>query len=165
LDYTFKCSEEELEKKRHLQEAAENFVKSGASTKELLAALAEAEIGRNTKTLANRVTANVTMPPDSPPCSLEAWDRSNLAYRIQKQLGCKDDGGLTPPISQLFNECMPLSDVAPLVAATEEPSKVSLASSFSGSMMSQAPNPSLGARRGIQPLGLHIVHSSLLLAI
>jgi hypothetical protein len=114
-------------------------VKSGASTKELLAALAEAEIAGNKKTLANKVTANVTMPPDY---SLEAWERSNLADRIQEQRCGKDDGGGTPPISQIFNECIPLSNVTPLVAATE-PSKGSLASFFSGST-SQAPNPSLG---------------------
>ncbi len=119
-------------------------MKSRASTKELLAALAEAKIVRNTKILAERVTANVSMPPDSPPCSLEAWERVNLAYMIQKQRYGNDDGGRTPPISQLFNECIPLSDVAPLVAATSS-ANVLLASSFSGST-SQAPNPSLGAR-------------------
>jgi hypothetical protein len=116
---TFEWSdEEESEKRRRLQEAAENFVKSGASTKELLTALAEAEINQSTKILADRVTTNVTMPPDSPPLSLEAWRNSNLADRIQDQRGGKDDGGLTPPIALLFNECVPLNDVAALVANT-----------------------------------------------
>ncbi len=59
-------------------------MKSGTSTKELLAALAEVEIVRNTTSLANRVTANVTMPPDSPLYSLEEWESSNLADRIQE---------------------------------------------------------------------------------
>jgi hypothetical protein len=130
----FKWSEEELEKKRRLQEAAENFVKNGAKAKELLTALAEAEINRNTKILANRVTTNVTMPPDSPPYSLEAWKNSNLADRIQKQRCGKDDGGLTPPIALIFNDCVLLGDVAALVAATE-PSNTGFCSSRSGQVV------------------------------
>ena len=39
---TIKCSEEELKKKRRLQEAVENLMKCGANTKELLSALAAA---------------------------------------------------------------------------------------------------------------------------
>jgi hypothetical protein len=57
--------------------------------------------------------------------------------------GGKDDSRLTPPISFLLKECIPFSDVAALVAATEPPS-VPLASSMSAST-SQAPNPSLGS--------------------
>jgi hypothetical protein len=54
----------------------------------------------------------------------------------------KDDGERTPPISQLLDECIPFSDVAALVAATEPPS-VPFASFLSGSA-SQAPHPSFG---------------------
>ncbi len=39
---TIKCSEEELKKKRRLQEAVEKLMKCGASTKELLSALTAA---------------------------------------------------------------------------------------------------------------------------
>ncbi len=87
---TFKWSEEESEKKRRLQEAAENFVKSGASAKELLAALAEAETARETKTFAENVTSNDFMHPDSPPSNLEARKYAIREQRIQEQHFGKD---------------------------------------------------------------------------
>jgi hypothetical protein len=108
----------------------------------LLAALAEAETARGTKTFAKSVTSNVFMPPDSPPCSLEQWERANLERMIQEQRFGEDDGGRTPPISELFNKGIPVSDVAPSVAATS-PANVLFASSFSGST-SQVPHPSFG---------------------
>ncbi len=83
---------EDLDKKRRLQEAAENFVKSGATQKELLAALAEAKIVQNTKIRAEIVTSNVLMQPDSPPCSLEEWERASLERMIQEQRFGEDDG-------------------------------------------------------------------------
>ncbi len=139
---TFKRSEEDLDKKRRLQEAAENFVKSGANTKELLSALAAAQAAQRTSHFTKDVTSKVSRPPNSPNLSLEAWQNSNLADRIQDQRCGKDDGGLTPPISLLFNECIPSSDVAAVVAATEHP-KVSLASTLSVSTR-PAPHPSFG---------------------
>jgi hypothetical protein len=139
---TFKRSVEDLDKKRRLQEAAENFLKSGATQKELLATLAEAKIVQNTKIRAEIVTSNVLMQPDSPPCSLEEWERANLEHIIQEQRFGEDDGGRTPPISELFNKGIPVSDVAPSVAATS-PANVLFTSSFSGST-SQAPHPSFG---------------------
>jgi hypothetical protein len=101
---TFKCSEEELEKKRRLQEAAENLVKCGANTKELLTAPAEAEINQSTSIFAENVTSGVSMPPDSPPYSLEAWERANLSDRIQEPRGRQ-----APPISLLLKKCIPFS--------------------------------------------------------
>ncbi len=77
---------ESLDKKRRLQEAAENFVKSGATQKELLAALAEAKIVQNMKNKAEMITSNVLMQPESSTCSLE------------DPLDGNNDGGLTPPI-------------------------------------------------------------------
>ena len=65
---TVKRSVEDLDKKRRLQEAAENFVKRGATQKELLAALAEAKIVQNTKNKAEIVTSNVLMQPESSTC-------------------------------------------------------------------------------------------------
>jgi hypothetical protein len=82
---TVKRSVEDLDRKRRLQEAAENFVKSGATQKELLAALAEAKILQNTKNKAEMFTSNVLMQPDSPPCSLEEWERANLGRMIREQ--------------------------------------------------------------------------------
>ncbi len=139
---TVKRSVEDLDKKRRLQEAAENCVKSGATQTELLAALAEAKVVQNTKNKAEMFTSNVLMQPDSPPCSLEEWERANLGRMIQEQrFFGEDDGGRTPPISDLFNKGIPVSDVAPSVAATS-PANVLFTSSFSGST-SQAPHTRL----------------------
>jgi hypothetical protein len=160
---TFKCSEEELKKKRRLQEAVENLVKCGANTKELLSALAAAQTAQRTSIFAENVTSGVSMPPDSPPHSLEEWERANLADRIREPCGGKDDGRLTPPISLLLKECIPFSDVAALVAATEPPRcHLHRLCLFPRAKL---PTHRWGARRGIQPLELHIVHSSLLLAM
>jgi hypothetical protein len=63
---TFKRSEEDLDKERRLQEAAENFVKSGANTKELLSALAAAQAAQRTSHFAEDVTSKVSRPPNSP---------------------------------------------------------------------------------------------------
>ncbi len=134
----FKRSVEDLDKKRRLQEAAENFVKSGATQKELLAALAEAKIAQNTKNKAEIVTSNVLLQTSST-CGLEEWQRANLERTIQDPRDGKNDGGLTPPISRLLSECIPLSDVAAVVAATEQ-SKASLASVLSVSTR-PAPHP------------------------
>jgi hypothetical protein len=65
---TFRRSVEDLDMKRRLQEAAENFVKIGATQKELLAALAEAKIVQNSKIRAEIVTSNVLMQPESSTC-------------------------------------------------------------------------------------------------
>jgi hypothetical protein len=118
---TTKCSEEELKKKRRRQEAVENLVKCGANTKELLSALAAAQAAQRTSIVAEDVTSGVSMPPDSPPYSLEEWQRANLQRIIQDPRDGKDDGGLTPPISHLLSEGISVSDVAALVAATEPP--------------------------------------------
>jgi hypothetical protein len=87
----------------------------------------------------------------------------NLEHMIQEQRYGKDNGEQTPPILQLLNKCMPLSDSAPLVA-TPSSAKVLIASSF---LVPPAKLPTyrLGTRRWIQPLELHIVHSSALLVI
>ncbi len=121
---------EDLDKKRRLQKAAENLVKCGANTKELLSALAAAQTAQRTSIFTEDVTLSVSMPSNSPFYSLEAWERANLANRNHDPRGGKDEGGLTPPISLLLSECIPFSDVAAVVAATEH-SKVSLASSLS----------------------------------
>ncbi len=139
----FKRSEENSEKKKkRLQEAAKVLVNSGATQKELLAALAEAVTARETKTFAESVTSNVFMHPDSPPNNLEAREYAIRAQRIQEQHFGKDADGQTPPISQLLNKGIPVSDVAPSVAATS-PANVLFTSSFSG-YTSQAPHPSFG---------------------
>jgi hypothetical protein len=127
---TIKGSEEELKKKRRLQEAVETLVKCGANTKELLSAFAAAQAAQRTSFVAEDVTSSVSMPPDSPPHSLEEWQRANLERVIQNPRDGKDDGGLTPPMSRLLSECIPFSDVAAVVAATEQ-SKASLASVLS----------------------------------
>ncbi len=86
-----KTSDEEVEKRRRLEEATK-ILESGASAKELLAALAEADTARETKLYAESVTSNVLMPPDSSPCSLEEWERANLEHMIQEQRYGKDNG-------------------------------------------------------------------------
>ncbi len=132
----------DLDKKRRLQEAAENLVKCGANTKLLLSALAEAQTVQRASNFTEDVTSKVSRPPNSPFYSLEAWERANLADRNQDPRDGKNDGGLTPPISLLLNDCIPFSDVAAVVAPTEY-SKVSLASTLSVSTR-QAPHPSFG---------------------
>jgi hypothetical protein len=129
------------DKSQH-QEAAENLVKCGANTKELLSALAAAQTAQRTSNFTEDVTSKASRPLNSPSYSLEAWERANLADRNQDPRGGKDDGGLAPPISLLLSECIPFSDVASVVAATEH-SKVSLASTFSVSTR-PAPHPSFG---------------------
>ncbi len=76
---------------------------SGATQKELLAALAEAKIAQNTKNKDEIVTSNVLMQPESSTCSLEEWQRANLERIIQDPRDGKNDGGLTPPISRLLS--------------------------------------------------------------
>jgi hypothetical protein len=117
-------------------------VECGANTKELLSALAAAQAAQRTSIVAKDVTLSVSMLPDSPPHSLEEWQRANLQRIIQDQRDGKIDGGLTPPITRSLCEGIPFSDVAALVAVTE-PSSVLFASSLSGST-SQAPHPSFG---------------------
>jgi hypothetical protein len=73
----------------------------------------------------NMFTSNVLMQPEFSTCSLKEWQRANLERIIQDPRDGKDDGGLTPPISRLLSECIPFSDVAAVVAATEQ-SKASL---------------------------------------
>ncbi len=78
-----------------------------------------AQTAQRTSNITEDVTSKVSMPSNSPSYSLEAWERANLADKDQDPRGGKDAGGLTPPISLLLSECIPFSDVAALVAATE----------------------------------------------
>jgi hypothetical protein len=90
---TIKCSEEELKKKRRLQEAVENLMKCGANIKELLSALAAAQTTERTSIVAVDVTLGASMPPDSPLYSLEAWEKANLADRIQDHVAVRMAAG------------------------------------------------------------------------
>jgi hypothetical protein len=117
-------------------------VKCGANTKELLSALAAAQTAQRTSNFTEDVTSKISRPPNSPSYSLEAWERANLADSFQDPRDGKNDGGLTPPISLLLSDCIPYSDVAAVVAATEQ-SKASLASVLSVSTR-PAPHPSFG---------------------
>ncbi len=67
-----------------------------------------------------------------PPFSDEAWERSNLTHMIRMQRSGKDDGERTPPIQQVLDAHVQVSNVAGSDAAlppsylgvTLHPSKV-----------------------------------------
>ncbi len=66
-----KLLDEQSKKRRRLDEAAEMYLDSGATAKELLEALAEAKIARSMKILAERAAKGVEWP-ECPPFSGEA---------------------------------------------------------------------------------------------
>ncbi len=61
-----RTSEEEFEKRRRLNEAVENYFESGATAKELLAALSDANIKRAMKIMEENRAAGMHQPPPSP---------------------------------------------------------------------------------------------------
>ena len=99
---------------------------------------------KKTQEMSKNIAAGVYKAQDSPPFSQEAPQHSDLSRTTREQRYDKDYGERTPPILQFLDECNTVSDVAALVAATEPPPSVPLASSMPVST-SQAPNPSLGS--------------------
>jgi hypothetical protein len=132
--------EEEARKKRCLDEAAEMYLDSCATAKELLMALAEAtKVARNMKIL-EEFTAKGVERPEFTPFSGEAWERSNITHMIRKQRYGKDnDGERTPPISLLIGAHTSERDMADLVTAPE-PADMSSASPLAR-FASQASDP------------------------
>jgi hypothetical protein len=88
------------------------------------------------------IAAGVYKAQDSPPFSQEAPQHSDLSRTTREQLYGKDYGVRTPPISEFLDECNTFSDVAAVVAATEQ-SEASLALVLSVSTR-PAPHPSFG---------------------